>query len=171
MALIDSFDPYSIKSVGGTSGGGIGGGMVAAGVVSGLSDIAQGLITAQRTRRTYDFNAKMAQLQGRMTRLAADKAIKDIRQKAASLYGEQKAAYAKRGISTTEGSPLAVMFDSFKEAELDEIYTNINADYAMATGDTQAGIYRMQGKSAQYDAVPTAAKTLLQMGTKAYTRG
>ncbi|MFA5388866.1 MAG: hypothetical protein WC312_03830 [Candidatus Omnitrophota bacterium] len=175
-----------------TQAGSAGMGTVASGVISGLSDIATGFINASRIRNTYkfntkmaelqaDFNARMAQLQGRMVRLAADVEIKNIRQKAESLYSEQRAGYAKAGVKMT-GSPAQVMMDSLREAELDVIYTDISATYNVGLTETQAGIYRtqaqvqgaiygMQGKSAQYDALQNALKSILNMGVKKYARG
>lgn len=166
-------------------------GTIASGVISGLTDIATGFINASRIKNTYkfnaamanlqgDFNAQMAQLQGRMVRLSANIEIKNIREKALSLYSEQRAAYAKAGVKMT-GSPAEVMMDSLREAELDAIYTDISATYNVSLTETQAGIYRteaatqgniyaMYGKSAQYDAIQNALKTVLNMGVKTYTR-
>lgn len=127
------------------------------------------------------FNAAMAGLQSRMMRLAADVEIKNIRDKALSLYSEQRAAYARAGVKMT-GSPAEVMMDSLREAELDIIFTDINATYGIGLLETQAGIYKteaaiqgkvyqMYGKSAQYDALQNALKTILNMGVQKYQRG
>jgi hypothetical protein len=105
-----------------------------------------------------------------MMRLKADKEIKDIRRKAASIYSEQRAGYARRGISTSEGSPLAVMLESQKDAELDEIYTNISADYNIGSQETQASIYELAGKSAMLDQIPKSFQTILNTGVKTYQR-
>jgi len=147
-----------------------GAGVVASGVISGLTDIATGFINAGRVKNTYKFNAAMAQLQGRMTRLAADVEIKNIRKKAQSLFSSQRAAYAKAGVKM-EGSPAVVMANSLKEAELDAIYADISATYNVGLTETQAGIYRMQGQSAQIDAWTNAFQSILNTGVKQYTRG
>jgi hypothetical protein len=172
--LVTKFDASKVHSEGtsakvGSSGTGAGG-LVAAGVISGLADIANGFINAQRTKNAYKFNAAMQQVQGRMIKLKAREEIKDIRAKALSLFSTQQARYAKAGVAMT-GSPLEVMHESIKNAELDAIFTQINADYAAATGETQAGIYRAAGKSAGIDAYTNAMKTILNMANKAYTRG
>jgi len=153
----------------GSSGSGIGGGMVASGVMSGLTEIATTYINAQRAKNTYKFNAAMSQLQGRLVRLSADKQIKDIRAKAASIYSSQRAGYAKAGVQMT-GSVLEVMLESAKNAELDEIFVGINADLGISSYDTQAGLYKLAGKSAMMDANTSALKSILNMGIKTYQR-
>lgn len=172
--------------------GGFGGGMIASGVLSSLSDIATTLINAQRIKNTYkfnsqmanlqgDFNSKMSGLQGRMVRLSASVEIKNIRQKAASLLSEQRAGYARAGMDIREGSPVAVMMHDLKEAELDEIYRQISADYGVSLAETQnsistmesqsaLGIKKMESQSAQIDAWTGVGNTILKTGTKIMTR-
>jgi hypothetical protein len=105
-----------------------------------------------------------------MTRLSADIEIKNIRKKAQNLFSYQRAAYANAGVKMA-GSPAEVMMNSMKEAELDAIYADISANYNVSLQETQAGIYKMQGKSAGIDAFTNAASTILNMGVKQYTRG
>jgi len=159
-----------IKAVGSTPDINAGAGLIASGVISGLTDIATGFINAGRIKNTYAFNKRMAELQGRMTRLSADVEIKNIRKKAQDLFGYQRAAYAKAGVKMA-GSPAEVMMESLRESELDAIYLDISATYNVGLTETQAGIYGMAAKSAQYDALQNAFKSILQMGIKKYTRG
>ena len=140
------------------------GGVMASGVISGLSEIATGFINANRVKNAYKFNAAMAKLSGRMMRLAADIEIKNIRKKAQLLFSSQRASYAKAGVSM-EGSPAQVMMDSLKESELDAIYADISATYNVGLTNTQADIYKSQGKSAQSDAYTGALKSILNIGT------
>ena len=142
-------------------------GAIAGGVISGLTTIATSFIDAKARKNTYAFNAKMAQLQGRMTRLSADVEIKQIRRRAAAMYSSQRAGYAAAGLRLA-GSPAAVMKESLKQAELDVIYANISADYNVGLTETQAGIYKMQGSQAKYKAMADTGKTLLKFGTSLY---
>ena len=142
-------------------------GGIAMAVAGGLTEIATGLINARRTKSAYNFNARMAELQGRMTRLSADVEIKNIRKKAKAAYSAQQASYAKAGVRFA-GSPAMVMKESLKEAELDIIYTNISADYGVSQLQTQAGLYRIAGKQAKYQAAVSTGKSLLEMGTSIY---
>ena len=173
MALIDLFNQQqslggmSVPGKVGSSASGVGTGIVASGVISGLADIATGFINAGRIKNTYKFNASMAELQGRMVRLQADVAIKDIRKKAQSLFSTQRASYAKAGFAM-EGTPAEVMMNSLKESELDAIYTDISATYNVGLTQTQADIYRMQGQSAMTDAYTNSFKSILNVGSKAY---
>ena len=142
-------------------------GAIAGAVIGGLSEIATGFINARRAKSAYDFNARMAELQGRMVRVAANVEIKNIRKRAKAIYSAQQASYAKAGVRFA-GSPAIAMKESLKEAELDIIYTNISADYGISQDKTQAGIYRMKGSQAKYQAGIDTGKTLLNMGTSIY---
>jgi len=148
----------------------VGAGLVASGVISGLSEIATTFVNAQRTKNTYKFNADMAGLQDRMLRLSADVEIKNIRKKAATLFSEQRAGYARAGFDIREGSPVAVMLESQKEMELDAIYADISATYNVGLQKTQGDIYNMQGQSAMNDAWTNVGSTILNTGTKIATR-
>jgi len=181
-----------VKATGSSSASSSGMGTIASGVISGLSDIATGFINAGRIKNTYkfnegmvnlqnSFNEGMAQLQTRMMKLSASVAIGQIREKALSLYGEQRAAYARAGVKM-QGSPAEVMLDSLKNAELDVIYNQINADYGVSLVNTQTGINtlesqsalaikKMEAKSAQYDIYQGMLKSILNMGVKTYSRG
>ena len=152
---------------GGTSGGGMSGagyGMIASGVISSIGTIVEGYINAGRMKNQFDFQAKMLALKGRMVRLGADIEIKRIRSRAQTLYGMQRAGYANAGVKMS-GSPAAVMLASLREAELDVIYTDINAEYAVETGDTQSAVYRAQGRMTGYEANINTGNTILSMGT------
>lgn len=146
-------------AVGGLKG--VGTGIIASGVISSLTEIATGFINAARTKQTYEFNAAMQALQGRMIRLQADVEIKNIRKKAQTLFSAQRAGYARAGFAM-EGSPVAVMLASQKEMELDIIYSQISADYEVGLTRTQADIYKMRGKSAEIDAWTGAGTTILK---------
>lgn len=165
---INTSPTTSVNSSG--SAGAVGYGMIAGGVISGLASIAQGFISAKRTKNAYEFNAKMAELQGRMTRLSADIAIKDIRKKAQSAFSTQRALYAKSGVKM-EGSPAAVMLNTAKEYELDALYTDISAQYNVGNLRQTAAINRMEGESAGWDAWQNTYKSVLNMGTNYLGRG
>ena len=157
-------------STAGLSGGGGGYGAAAGGVLSGVTSIANAWINASAVKNTAKFNSTMSDLQGRVVRLSANEQIKDIRKKAQSLFSTQQAMYAKAGVSLT-GSPAAVMLNSLKEAELDEIYTNINADLGLGAIDTQKAKYDMVSQQSQTNAINDTTSTLLNMSNKYINRG
>lgn len=166
-------DDSQIKSVGAsggmkTSSGNMG--MITSGAISGLTDIATGLINANRTKNIYKFNAGMSQLQGRLARLQADVEIKRIRQDAQDMLSSQRAAYAKAGVAMT-GSPLEMMMQSMKDAELDIIYSTINADLSASSFQVKSGLDDIARKSTQSDMFVNIGKTILTMANKQYVRG
>lgn len=142
-------------------------GGIAGGVISGITNIATILINANRIKNAYKFNASMLELQGRMVRLQANQAIKDIRAKGMSMFSTQRALYAKAGVKMS-GSPIEVMADSLKESELDAIFTDINATYNIGTLKTQAEIYRDYGRMEEGRAKISAAKTILNTSYDVY---
>lgn len=157
-------------STAGLASGQGGGGAIAAGAISGLTNIANTWINASAAKSTAKFNQAMLGIQGRMMKLRANEQIKDIRKRAQSLFGTQMAQMAKSGLAFS-GSPAAVMMESLKQAELDEIFSNLNVDLAQAGLDTQAGISRMEANRETAGAYQDTIATLLNMGTKAITRG
>ena len=175
MAISTALNPdIKLGGINSTGGGfnlkGVGAGLIASGVMSGLSDIATTFINAQRTKNTYKFNEAMSGLNKRTLRLSADVAIKDIRKKAQSILSSQRASYARAGIDIREGSPIAVAMESQKNAELDEIYANINTDYGLSIIDVNTGINKMETQSAIYDQYGGIGKTILNTGVKIYER-
>jgi len=153
-------DPSSDSTISG------GGGAEISGMVAGaVSNIAVGFINAQRRRNALKFNMRMAELQGRKIRLAADVQIRGIRKRANALLSTQEALVGASGL-TFSGSPTAVMVQSLKEAELDIIFTNINADLGIGQTQTQADIFRIQADSATSRAVLNTGTTLLNLQTQ-----
>ena len=153
-----------------TSGASGASGLVTAGVISGLTDIANGFVTAQRKKNIANFNAKMAELQGRMNRISANKVISDIRKRADLLYSAQTASYAKSGIALS-GSPIDVMLESHKESEIDVIYEEISADYAGSGYQAQSAIYKLNRQNANYDMAQDTMKSILTINNKKLKRG
>lgn len=167
-------------------------GSIAAGVVSGLGDIANAFISTKRTKNIYKFNAEMAQLQGnfnaqmaklqgRMIRLSANVEIENIRNRAESLYSAQRAGFAKAGVSL-EGSPAAVLLETLEDSEYEAIFVDISAKYNVGLTETQASIYKLEAKtkgnlydmysqSSGFDAIQTGLKSIINIGTKQLTRG
>jgi len=157
----------ALKSTGTGVGGGAGAGTIASSVISAIGDIAISAINAKRYKNTYEFNAKMAELNARMYKLSANAEIRNIRKKAASLLSSQRAAVAKSGLAM-EGSPIEVMMKSQEEAETDVIYAEINRDYGASLYQTQAGIERAKGASTMRDVSTSATKTILSTGGEVY---
>lgn len=155
---------------GGASGAGIGGATVTAGLLSGLTDIATTFVNAGRAKNLAKFNAGMAEIEGRMAKVAARFEIAGIRRRSEKLFSRQRALYAKAGVKL-EGSPAEVMLDSLKEAELDAAITDINAEYIGWQKRTEGDIGKMQVAGVYGDAMMKTGAKLLNMGTNYLARG
>jgi len=120
------------------------------GIVSGLGQIASGLINAKRIGDTANFNSQMLDLDKRLIKLASGLRIKQIREQAMSLFSTQRSRFAKSGLAI-EGGQAAVMAESLKQSELDVIYEEINADLGVGAISTQQSMISMKARSAQMD--------------------
>jgi hypothetical protein len=76
--------------------------------------------------------------------------------------------FAKRGVVFTEGSPMEVMADTVYESSLDEQAITYEGAKKSASLQTQASLYRYQGKTAMQAAKIGMYTTILQTGTSAY---
>ena len=124
----------------GAAAGGAGGAGNAMTAMSGLSSVVGTLIEGRQKRDTYRFNAAMTQIEARQIRMAADMDIKRMRKNQSRFWARQQALYARAGVKM-EGSPLDVM------------------------AETQAQMYRAEGKSAMRDARGSSIRTILNTAT------
>lgn len=162
--------PINASSGGGSSGGGVGGATVTSGVISSLTSIATTLLNAQAAKKTAKFNAGMAEIEGRAAKVAAKFEIARIRRRSDQIFGRQIAMYAKSGVKL-EGSPAAVMLESLKEAEMDAIITDINAEYFGWQKQAQGDMYKMDAANVYTNAMLSAGAQGVKMGTNYLTRG
>jgi len=174
-------DYYKSSAAQISSGGskGLAGATITAGVLSGIADIATGFINAGRIRQTAKFNEAMADIENRMigvqrtiAKSSAKYEIAQIRRRSDQLYSQQRALYAKAGVRL-EGSPAEVMTESLKEAEMDAIITDINAEYtdiglevSQWSNKSKTDIANIGASSAYANALMGASKTILNMGVK-----
>jgi len=127
-----------------------GGGGTYGGVMSGLTQIATGLINAKRIGDTANFNTQMLDLDKRLAKLSSGLRIKQIREQAMSLFSAQRAGFARAGLSI-EGGQAFIMAESLKQSELDVIYEEINTDLGESAIGVQQRNIKMSAKSAQAD--------------------
>jgi hypothetical protein len=110
-------------------------------IAAGVSLIGSGISAigtykaGQAQAKAYEYNAKMA------TEQAAYEE-EQSREKFKQLMGQQKALYAKAGVSLTSGSPLLVLAEQASEAEEEAL----NIRYA---GANQATMYKWQAEQAK----------------------
>lgn len=147
---------------GGSGGSGATGAAIASSIASGISSIVSTIYDAKKIKDIMQFNSGMTALQKRMVRLSTQNHIRNIRKEAQSMFSAQRAAVANSGMALT-GSPAAVMLNTAKEYELDEIFSNINADLAISVIDTQNEIARMEKKAAIKNEYMGIGKTVLNM--------
>lgn len=177
MGLADLYNAQYGSSMGspinassGASGGGMGGATVTSGVISSLASIATTVLNAQAAKNTAKFNAGMAEIEGRAIKVAARFEIAKIRRRSDQIFGRQIAMYAKSGVKL-EGSPAEVMLESLKEAELDAIITDINAEYGIWQKQAQGDMYKMDAANVYTNAMLSSGAQVIKMGTNYLTRG
>jgi hypothetical protein len=136
-----------------------------AAVASAVIGATGAVISADSQRKAANYNADRAE---QNAKAAEEKAAYDERMHRESvrkILSAQRALYGDSGLSM-EGSPLLVMEDSTKQAELDALAIRYGGDINAAQQRSSANLLRMQGANAQTAGYITAGTTLLS-GAKA----
>lgn len=152
--------------------------MIAGTVVSGMGQIQQGNAAAASAK----YNATVAEMNATLADRRAKDAIErgqveeqQKRAQVAQLQGRQKAAMAANGVDLSFGSPLDTLVDTAVLGELDALTIRQNAareayDYQVqgVNSRADAGLSRMNAKSAKTGGYLAAGGTVLGGGAKAY---
>ena len=112
----------------------------ATGVISYISSRQQ----AKAARRQAEEQARAAEENAMQARIAAQHEIYLHRRKTQYLLGKQESLYGRAGI-TMEGTPLAVMEDTIRQAELDAMAKTYQGEVASRRWLREADIYRQAG--------------------------
>lgn len=115
----------------------------------------------QRAREADRYNAKVAQSQAAAAQQSAAVQEAAIRERNQRVQASARAALGESGI-TTEGSPLLVLMDNARQAELEARLTR-------AEGDRAAAGYQSQSRLLNYYGGQAASAGYLQAGTTLLT--
>lgn len=96
----------------------------------------------------YQQQAALQRRQADLERITAGYQQRRLEDKAATLRGQQRNAFASAGVLIDDGSPADVIIDSGDEAAADRAAIGYNADIKAGNLRTQAGISDFNAKSA-----------------------
>lgn len=142
---------------------------VAAAGVAAYSQYQQG--QAQNAAQKY--NAKVAENQALAARQQAEFAANQQRERSRRLIANERALYGTAGVDVSAGSPLLVVADSAKQAELDAQATLAGGAARSSGFEAQGTLDRFMGRQAVQAGNLGAGATLLSgaaSGASAYAR-
>jgi len=119
------------------------------------------LIQGQQQAQAAEYNAAVARQQAEAARVAGELEAERIRIAGEKLTGQQKAMYAKSGV-TFAGSPMEVMIDSATQNEMDALMTEYNYAIQASQAESEAALAEWRAKTAVTSSYMRAGTTLLQ---------
>lgn len=128
--------------------------VAAVGVVSSLSQ-------AQQQKSAAKYNEKLAENQAVGARQEAAAAADRQQRQSAKTIGTMQASYAASGVST-EGSPLEVLEESARNAELDRLTILWNGEGRAQGYQNTAELERSRGKNAMASGYLSAAGSVMK---------
>lgn len=117
-------------------------------VGTGLSAVSQ-YQQGQTAAAAYEYNAKVAEAEGRARKQKAGLEEEQSREKLKRILGTQRALYAKAGVDITSGSPLLTMMDTAMEGEKEAQLIRYGGEVEEAQAINQARLQRMYGAGAR----------------------
>lgn len=140
----------------------------AAATAGGVSAYQQGQAAdaqAKSQQAWAEYNAQIEENNAKTAEATSRYEQRQKRKEDAMLRGSQRVAYAKSGLSLSEGTPLEVMENTAAEQELDILMLKRNADIQAAGHRSAAGGYRMQGDMARRQGKAAKTASYWNMGS------
>ena len=125
---------------------------------------------AETQQKFAKYNAKVAENQAAGERMRAGVAANQQREAHRRLIANQRAQYGVSGVDVASGSPLLVIADSAKQAELDAQIILAGGEARGIGFEAQAGLSRFQGRQAAAAGYANAGSTLLSGTGSVLTR-
>jgi len=129
-------------------------------VVNGIANAYTNYVQGEMAARSFTFNAKLKEIQGRMIKHTAKINADRQRKAAIPFMARQKAKYLKAGVKS-EGSPINVMIDSVANFEYDARMTEVNAMMGEQNKQMEAEGYRGKAEFERGMGVNKATQSLL----------
>jgi hypothetical protein len=123
--------------------------------------------SGQAASEAADYNAKVADIQGKSAQDAADLEAEDRRKRGRALLGTQLATAGASGVAL-EGSPLLMMVDSGVNEELEARRIQYKGYLAALGAGSQAALSRYQGSQTARAGQIGAGTSLLRGGYSTY---
>lgn len=116
----------------------------------------------KQEQTAYEYNATLSGQNAAAIR-ASEKLNQQLKTKQLRAdIGEQRAAYAGRGVRVDTGSPIDVMVNSLSNGYMDMAIDKYNSEVAARSAEAQGEMYRFYGKQAASAGKYAAIGSLLQ---------
>jgi hypothetical protein len=130
-------------------------------VISSIVGAISAVSAGESQKQAADYNAKVMEAQAQSERDAAKFEENRQREQAAKMRARQRVAYLASGVDLSEGTPLEVLGAQAGEMEMDALAIRYSGEVKAKQSESQAAIYRMQGRQAQKAGVINAGSSLL----------
>jgi hypothetical protein len=125
------------------------------------------LIEGENKAIAYEYNAKVAQQNAEISRQQGVAAVEAQQRQAARAIGSAMAAYGASGVQMDVGSPVDVLVDSARMAELDKLTTQYNYALRAIGYEAQGKLDLLGAKSARTSALFQAFGEIAKAGAGA----
>ena len=113
-----------------------------------MSTIFGPLIEGENKAISYEYNAKVARMNAEIARQQGIAAVEAQQRQAARAMGSMRAAYGASGVQM-EGSPVDVLVDSARNAELDRLTVQYNYALKAVGYEAESKLDLLGAKSAR----------------------
>lgn len=138
------------------------------GTIATVVSVAGSLMQASQQKKAADYNAQMAQQQSVAAQQQAAAQADTQRRRAQRQIGSMEASYAASGLSL-EGSPLEVLEQSARDAELDRQNILYGGSLRSTGYQNTASLESAKGQNAMTSGFLRAGSTLLSGMSSSYT--
>lgn len=111
------------------------------------------LIEGENKAISYEYNAKVARMNAEIARQQGIAAVEAQQRQAARAMGSMRAAYGASGVQMDSGSPVDVLVDSARNAELDRLTVQYNYALKAVGYESDAKLDLLGAKSARTSAL------------------
>lgn len=111
------------------------------------------LIGGENKAISYEYNAKVARMNAEIARQQGVAAVEAQQRQAARAMGSMRAAYGASGVQMDVGSPVDVLVDSARNAELDRLTVQYNYALKAVGYEANAKLDLLGAKSARTSAL------------------
>lgn len=129
------------------------------------------LIEGENKAIAYEYNAKVARQNAEIARQQGVAAVEAQQRQAARVMGSAMASYGASGVQMDVGSPVDVLVDSARMAELDKLTTQYNYALKAVGYEANAKLDLLGAKSARTSAFFDAVNSAVTDGRAAFTGG
>lgn len=124
------------------------------------------LIEGENKAIAYEYNAKVARQNAVIARQQGVAAVEAQQRQAARAIGSAMASYGASGVQMDVGSPVDVLVDSARMAELDKLTTRYNYELKARGYEADSKLNLMEGRAARTSSLFGALGSIAKYGAE-----